>query len=234
VIIYVGPGKEEFKLSKSLLCHLSPFFRAAFEGEFKEGQEQTMELLDDDVDAFNHVVSYIYRGIFGGEKLHQHQFAGVRPATKLPTVIHLLELSERLQIPDMKVAALAELVWALRNNDSTKPTAEDVELAYNLLPTESEAVTHLVEYVADDFLKHETTFNVDSFKDWKFGRLTSDIEGFDVAFMVSLKRLTVGRLEREHGYDAECCCRRHWWSGAPHHHSQFCPFTSWRVTTGGW
>lgn len=234
MIIYVGPEREEFKLSKELLCYVSPFFRAAFEGEFKEGKEHTIELLEDDVDAFDHVVSYMYRGIFGSEKLHQHQLAGWRPTTKFSTVIHLLELSERLQIPDMKIAAVADLVWALRNEEGTEPTAEDVELAFNLLPTESDAVMHLVDYVADDFLKNETTFDANSFKDWKFGRLMSDIEGFDVVFIVSLKRLAVGRLQREHVHDAECCRRMHWWAGGPHHHRQFCPFTSWRVTTGGW
>jgi hypothetical protein len=127
-----------------------------------------------------------------------------------------------------------DLVWVLRNEGGTEPTAEDSELAFNLLLIKSDAVIHLVDYVADDFLKSETTFDANSFKDWKFGRLATDIEGFDVAFMVSLKRLAVGRLQREHGYDVECCGRAHWWVCEPHHHRLFCPFTSWRLPTGGW
>lgn len=164
MIIYVGSGKEVFKLSKNLLCYISPFFRAAFEGEFKEGKERTMELLEDNVEAFDHVVSYMYRGIFGNEILHQHQFAGWQPGVKLATVVHLLEFSERLQIPDMQIAALADLVWVLRNDEVTEPTAEDIELAFNLLPTESDAVMHLVDYVADNFLKSEANLDANDFK----------------------------------------------------------------------
>lgn len=151
MVVYVGPLREEFKLSKDLLCYVSPFFRAAFEGK--------------------------------------------------PTV----KLSERLQIPDMKIAALDNLVWILRNEDVTKPTAEDLDLAFNLLSIESDAVLHLVNYGADDILKNETTFDVNSFKNWKFRRRTTDIE----AFMISLKKLAVGRLQREHSHDAECCSITH-------------------------
>lgn len=234
MIIYVGPGREEFKLSKDLLCYVSPFFKAAFEGEFKEGQEQTMELLEDDVEAFDHVVSYMYRGVIGSENLHQNQIAGWRPVVKLSTVIYVLELAERLQVPDMKTAVLANLEWALHSERATDPTAEDVELAFNILPTDSEAITGLVDFVADDFLSSNENLDGEGFDDWKFARLIDGVEGFDVAFMLSLRRLAVGRLQRAQENDSNCCPNRHAWYAGDPHNLTLCPSASWRLPLDNW
>lgn len=49
VKINVGPEKQPFNVLKSLICHHSPFFKAAFTGSFLEAKEQSMDL--DDVEA---------------------------------------------------------------------------------------------------------------------------------------------------------------------------------------
>ncbi|KER00148.1 hypothetical protein AUEXF2481DRAFT_24501 [Aureobasidium subglaciale EXF-2481] len=46
VTIVVGPEKEPYTLHKELLCFYSDFFRAAFQGSFKEATEGRIELLD--------------------------------------------------------------------------------------------------------------------------------------------------------------------------------------------
>jgi hypothetical protein len=234
VTIYVGPDREAFKLSKDLLCYVSPFFRAAFEGDFKESNEQTMELLEDDVAAFEHVVSYMYRGIFGSDNVHQNQIASCRPSAKIFTVISLLELAERLQIPDMKLAALTDLEWALHSGHSIELTAEDVELAFNLLPSDSQAITSLVEFVADDFLINGENLGGEGFGNWKFARLMDDVGGFDVTFALSLRRLAVGRLRKAHENEEFNCPNRPIWHRAGPHNLTLCPFASWRLPPCSW
>ena len=52
ITVYVGPEFYPFPVYKELLCHDSPFFKAALEGSFEEGEEQALSLPDDDVEAF--------------------------------------------------------------------------------------------------------------------------------------------------------------------------------------
>ena len=52
VTVYVGPDSYAFHIYKELLCRDSPFFKAALDGNFKEGSEQTVSLPEDDVGTF--------------------------------------------------------------------------------------------------------------------------------------------------------------------------------------
>ncbi|KAL8792219.1 MAG: hypothetical protein Q9195_005175 [Heterodermia aff. obscurata] len=52
VTVYVGPDSYAFHTYKELLCHDSTFFKAALQGSFKEGNEQTVSLPEDDVETF--------------------------------------------------------------------------------------------------------------------------------------------------------------------------------------
>lgn len=52
VTVYVGPDSYAFHVYKELLCRDSHFFKAALEGNFKEGDGQTVSLPEDDVETF--------------------------------------------------------------------------------------------------------------------------------------------------------------------------------------
>ncbi|KAK3174362.1 hypothetical protein OEA41_001606 [Lepraria neglecta] len=58
--VKVGPKKTIFKIHKTLLCNSSPYFKAAFEGHFKEATEQVFELLEEDVTVFEHFQLRLY------------------------------------------------------------------------------------------------------------------------------------------------------------------------------
>lgn len=47
--IRIGSLGQEYKLPKDLLCKQSPYFKATFEGDFQEGEEQSTCLSEDDV-----------------------------------------------------------------------------------------------------------------------------------------------------------------------------------------
>jgi hypothetical protein len=59
VDIYVGKENKHYLLPKLLLCHYSPFFDKCFNGLFKEGQTQKLELPDDKVEFFELLVEYM-------------------------------------------------------------------------------------------------------------------------------------------------------------------------------
>lgn len=52
VTVFVGSDATPFLLYKEVICQDSLFFKAAFQSTFKEGEEQTLFLPDDDVRLF--------------------------------------------------------------------------------------------------------------------------------------------------------------------------------------
>jgi hypothetical protein len=60
VIIGTEDSKQTFIIHKDLICHYSPFFSAAFNGNFIEGTTQTMNLPDIDADIFGLLVHWLY------------------------------------------------------------------------------------------------------------------------------------------------------------------------------
>lgn len=60
VTIYVGVERKGYSLSKKMLCQSSAYFAAVFEGNFQEAITQTLDLEEDDEDAFELLIQYIY------------------------------------------------------------------------------------------------------------------------------------------------------------------------------
>lgn len=60
VALYVGQNRLVFHVHLSLLCDQSPVFTAAFAGHFKESKERSMDLPDDDHDAVDRLVQWLY------------------------------------------------------------------------------------------------------------------------------------------------------------------------------
>lgn len=63
VEVVVGPTKRLFMFHKQILCDLSPFFKAALTGRFREGDEQRVEFLETDIVIFEQFQCWLYSGI---------------------------------------------------------------------------------------------------------------------------------------------------------------------------
>ncbi|CAD6441481.1 8381d201-8d09-46f8-90a6-3cc1c6cbfc1d [Sclerotinia trifoliorum] len=62
VTVTVGKEKRKFVLHKQLLCDSVQYFRSAFSaGAFKEGQESIMDIPEDEPEAFELFVNWLYR-----------------------------------------------------------------------------------------------------------------------------------------------------------------------------
>lgn len=60
ITVGTDPDTQTFSILKSLVCHKSPFFRAAFEGSFSEAESQTMTLEDVEPKIFGLMVDWLY------------------------------------------------------------------------------------------------------------------------------------------------------------------------------
>lgn len=58
--VYVGGDKKPFHIHKQLLCSKSTYFKAAFEGSYKEASEKKLHLLDEDPKIFQFYAVWIY------------------------------------------------------------------------------------------------------------------------------------------------------------------------------
>lgn len=58
--VYVGDDERPFHIHKKLLCSKSTYFKAAFEGSFKEASEKKLHLLDEDPKIFRFYAIWIY------------------------------------------------------------------------------------------------------------------------------------------------------------------------------
>lgn len=60
-IIKVGSPPHDYHVHKSFLCDVSPFFRAALQGQFKESVDGVVSLLEENPDAFDRFLGWLYR-----------------------------------------------------------------------------------------------------------------------------------------------------------------------------
>jgi len=61
VSVLVGKERKEFIVHKKLICQASKFFNDAFTGPFKEGQENKMDMPEDDPEVFSCFIDWLYR-----------------------------------------------------------------------------------------------------------------------------------------------------------------------------
>ncbi|PVH78683.1 hypothetical protein DL98DRAFT_590032 [Cadophora sp. DSE1049] len=103
VTFYVGiePDPQSFILHKTLACHSSPVFEAAFKSQFVEGQTQSMNFDDVEPDTFALLVDWMY--------LQKVQ----RPDNKAishPEYVKIWVLAERCLIPRLQNQAIISLI----------------------------------------------------------------------------------------------------------------------------
>jgi BTB/POZ domain len=60
VAIRVGSPPEDFHVHKSFLCNVSPFFRAALEGQFKESTDGILNLPENKPETFERLLGWLY------------------------------------------------------------------------------------------------------------------------------------------------------------------------------
>ena len=58
--VFVGAEQKKFHLHRDLLCDRSEYFKACFEGNFKEAQQKELFLPEEDIESFDLFVRWLY------------------------------------------------------------------------------------------------------------------------------------------------------------------------------
>ena len=109
-------------IPKYKLCGASDFFRLAFTSDFREGEEQTMDFPDEDVDIFDMFLEWLYKKSIT-DFLPIHDFT----ARHLTQSIDLYNLADKFQVLNLKskrndVLLAASLTTQKKHDNSLMPT----------------------------------------------------------------------------------------------------------------
>lgn len=66
--VFVGPRREKFTIQEGILICRSPYFCAALTGGFKEAQDKTIRLEEDDCKNFEFFAPWLYHGRFASNE----------------------------------------------------------------------------------------------------------------------------------------------------------------------
>lgn len=97
-------------MHKALLCHHSPYFRGALNNTFIEGQNNAVELKDEDPECFQNIVAWMYRGTVPRFK-HDGDLSHMNAIPLVNEVCHLYFLADFLRVEVL----LVEVVEGLSN-----------------------------------------------------------------------------------------------------------------------
>ncbi|KAI9790485.1 MAG: hypothetical protein M1833_001924 [Piccolia ochrophora] len=108
--IFVGPTKVQWRVHEELLCHYSPFFRAALRGNFKEAKDKSITLPEDDSFVFRFLVLYMYRG-----SLPEFQLNIMTKRSNLSIYLELYFLADKLSLESLQNKIIDQLRQGFAN-----------------------------------------------------------------------------------------------------------------------
>lgn len=125
VTILVGKDKTPFQVHHDQLCEASAFFKAAFEGQFRESSEKTMDLPEEDEHLFDLFVQWLYRGHYeippkGTEA----------PGERFMELVKLYVLADRYDVVDLRSLLITKLFEMYKVPNGILPGMVTVAYAY--------------------------------------------------------------------------------------------------------
>ena len=142
VTILVGKNKTPFQIHQDQLCEASSFFKAAFEGQFREGSEKKMDLPEEDVHLFDLFVQWLY-----------HQRYEIPPkeveqkGERLMEPVKLYVLADKYDVSDLRSDIITKL-FALGNMGGTYPDLGTMAYAYEHVSPKSGLCRLLADWYA--------------------------------------------------------------------------------------
>lgn len=199
VQVDVGNGDGDshtFVVHKEIICHHSPFFKAACTGHFREAEDRVVKLPDDRAELFDIFLQWLY-----SQNLQQVFAEVTLPAWT--TFIELYILADKLQVRTLKSAIMDQMVCrAVAAGGSYQrekfPTNADIRLAYETTPPTSPMRQFLAELFA--FLQELPIDKDEVPKDYLYDLAIAQRLGGDWQYpMRSILRTPCRYHERENG-----------------------------------
>jgi hypothetical protein len=135
--ITVGPSAVHFVVHKDLATAQSPFFTAALNGAFVEGQSQTISLPEVEPKTFEHVILWLYSG-----RLEKNEFFFKDGKPTYFTLLDIYSLADQLCIEGLR-NAVVDCMAELAEQTNSVPTPTDTHILYKSI-RDNAPVRHLV------------------------------------------------------------------------------------------
>ncbi|KAH8601680.1 hypothetical protein B0O99DRAFT_588866 [Bisporella sp. PMI_857] len=103
---------ESFQVHKNFITHYSPFFSAAFNGNFAEGESQKLELDDTEPAVFGSFVQWLYT---------QDIVDGKGSLPDQPTLVNLWILADKILVPRLQNQIIRALDLSRRASEEARP-----------------------------------------------------------------------------------------------------------------
>jgi hypothetical protein len=146
VDIFVGPPKKHYLLPRLLLCYYSPFFEKCFNGPFKEGQTQKLELLEDRVEFFEIMIEFMLHGkVENVGSLHKFNLNSTVMEDK-NEFIEFIKYNDKYGLGEISDEAQQEFSKLL-GYSTAKVDVSDIEVVFGALPAGSPLRTLLVHKI---------------------------------------------------------------------------------------
>ncbi|KAH9215359.1 hypothetical protein DL95DRAFT_408542 [Leptodontidium sp. 2 PMI_412] len=169
VTIHVGPKQKNFTVHKKLLCDRSEFFSKAFNGEFKEATDGVMYLPEDDADAFDSMIVYIYQNLLP-------VFPNLECDEYLETILYpLFALAEKLCLNELANRVM-DLIQDTGLNSSLVPGNEPGGgnyMIYTLTPVGSKLRVYSV--LMQVYIQHASTTETVEEADAEMGKELAEL-----------------------------------------------------------
>lgn len=94
------------------ICEVSTFFKAAFNSQFREGSEKTMDLPKDDVNTVDQFIQWLYTRRY---KVEKSEALTEKKAGDFLKPIHLLIFADKYDVPSLKCDVLNGMLDWIQN-----------------------------------------------------------------------------------------------------------------------
>lgn len=189
----VGPDLLPFHVHQNLLCKHSPFFAAAFNGSFEESAG-SMELREDDAEAFDRFIQWLYRRDFAISPIGDVQCT----TNRYQELVRVYILANKFDVPLLKNRVMAFLFDTIRLPDGSfrltatpdcqfRPRSRHIKLVYTNTVKGSKIRNFMAAYCA-------WFFPVATFEKQVFWDRNSDNPEFLRDVMINLARRSNNRV----------------------------------------
>lgn len=168
MVVLVGPKKDKFTVQKAFLVKSSDFFRACFDGGWKESETKTIELPDTDSDIFSIYVQWLLTNELvvtedGVAKIEGDMDQRDQKARQhYKPLFHLAVFADKHR--DMACTnAINDSIINVIETSRLTPSIEYLKLAYDTLSARSKTLNILVDRFASTINPEQLRSNVSEY-----------------------------------------------------------------------
>ncbi|MCJ1464038.1 hypothetical protein MMC07_002648 [Pseudocyphellaria aurata] len=128
VVLYVGTPAVAFHVEMKVLCNVSPVLKAAFTGGYKESQNKTMDLPEEEMIGFDRFLRWAYLGSYPLAHVEADNTAEVR----IMELARLYVLADRFDVVLLKHDIIDRMFEiGNRSSEETGPSHQVIRYVFN-------------------------------------------------------------------------------------------------------